>query len=100
MILLNKKLINNRLIKLNIIKSHIFQLILIWYSPLVVKYLTQGEDLYPERSTIFKYLTWNPETVKYGISNCTLIGCFLNFCLFGETIVGNLNYAFNKNYLC
>lgn len=30
------------------------QLILIWYSPLVVRYFTHGEDLYPDRSTIFR----------------------------------------------
>ncbi len=53
------------------------QFILIWYSPFLVRYFTHGEALYPDRSTIFKYLTWNPETVKNGISKFMLIGCFL-----------------------
>lgn len=35
---------------------------------------TQGRAWYPLFSTIFKYLTWIPETVKYGISNFTVIG--------------------------
>jgi hypothetical protein len=49
----------------------------IWYSPFLVRYFTQGEALYPDRSTIFRYRTWNPETVKKGISKWMLIGCFL-----------------------
>lgn len=47
---------------------HHHQFILIWYSPFLVKYFTQGEALYPLRSTIFKYRTWKPDTVKKGIS--------------------------------
>ncbi len=75
------------------------QFILIWYSPFLVKYLTQGEALYPDRSTIFRYLTWNPETVKNGISKCMFIGCFLYRFRLGDSIVGSLKSELNTYYL-
>lgn len=78
---------------------HHHQFILIWYSPFLVKYFTQGEALYPLRSTIFKYRTWKPDTVKKGISKWMLMGCFLYWLRFGDSIVGSLKSALNTYYL-
>lgn len=42
--------------------------------PFCVMYRTQGRAWYPLFSMIFRYLTWMPDVVKYGISNLTWIG--------------------------
>ena len=57
------------------------QFILIWYSPFIIKYLTHDDALYPLLSTIFKYRTWNPETVKKGSRTWRSLAVFcICFC--------------------
>ena len=41
-------------------------------------YRTHGSAWYPLFSMIFKYRTWIPDVVKYGISNLTAMGGFLS----------------------
>ena len=41
-------------------------------------YRTQGSAWYPLFSTIFRYRTCMPDTVKYGISNLTVMGARLS----------------------
>ncbi len=62
---------------------------------------------YPDFSVIFKYLTKIPETVKYGMSNSTIIGFFK--CLFGSSYIklylpilteGNVKFADNVHSVC
>ncbi len=59
-------------------------------SPFFVMYLTQGSALYPLRSSILRYFTWNPETVKRGISKRTLMGVRRNRLRLGEATEGSL----------
>lgn len=47
-------------------------------------YLTHGSAWYPLFSTIFRYRTWIPDTVKYGISNLTVIGARFSFSSAGR----------------
>jgi hypothetical protein len=55
-------------------------------------YRTQGRAWYPLFSTILRYRTWIPETVKYGISKEMLIGGFFSVSSAkGRSVVGEFS---------